>query len=439
MTDVAHIFMMVAVPGLPFLLAIPALRGFLPRATPLALLPAVVLLFIPGSVSVELPWLLLGDSGFTTDGLSRWWLAVSVLVWGGATAMLYARGRNEPDRANQMTWFLLTQTGQLGAVLAADLISFFAFSSLMGYAFFGFLMIEKNMISRRGGSIYLVLLILADIALFEALLVIAGDAADLRFANLAAEIARSPDAGFSVWLALIAFAFKAGIWPLQFWLPAACGSARATVPLVLWIAPVTTGLLGMIRWLPLGEATATLPGTLLQGAGIATILYAASAFLWQSRRGHGIAYFIIATTGVVVLVLGSGLAEPLIWSGYGNLVPIIIAGIGLGLVLTISIDVWYRRGQMHSRGAKKSISLTPTWYERWTQTLLHRLSRLGLVTLPTLRFAIHNSWRSRWHKHTWQGRLDSGEGYFRWWTFAILLVLLLSILITLAGIIFGNG
>lgn len=428
-------FILISVPGLPLLLAIPGLRRQLPWPSLLALIPAIVLLLIPGDAAVELPWMLLGDSGMALDSVSRWWLVMSVVVWAVAATTLNS-GVN--GKVSQMTWFLLSMGGQLGAVLAVDAVSFFAFSSLMGYAFFGFLIIQESDAVRRAGRVYLVLLILADIALFEALLVISTTASDLRFLNITAAIAQSPDASFPLWLALIAFALRAGLWPLHVWLPTACNSARPAVPLILWIGPVATGLLGMLRWLPLGETTSTSAGALLQIAGIATLLYATVFGLWRNRRGQGIPYLIIAATGTIVLVFGVGLDKPLTWLRYASLVSLLIVSAGLGLTIITVGKVWQQRKQAHPPVAAMPVSPALDYFESWTTTCLQWARRQGLITLPTLRTAMYGGWRHLWHKPSWRRRLDSGEDYIRRWSFAILIVLLLSILLTIAGLTTGN-
>lgn len=53
--------------------------------------------------------------------------------------------------------------------------------------------------------------------------------------------------------------------------------------------------------------------------------------LWWTRREQGIAFLIIAATGVITLVIGVGQGEPLIWTSYAGLVPLLIFSVGLAL------------------------------------------------------------------------------------------------------------
>jgi len=170
--------LLLLVPGLPLLLLLPALRSRLSRPCHLALLPAVMLLVIPEDFSIEIPWLLFG-TGLGIDGPSRLLLAMSVVLWIAATFLQAPSGQAGDNRYT--SFFLLTMAGNLGAILAIDMVSFFTFSTLMGYGFYGLLVIDGDAAERRAGRVYLGFLILADLLLFEALLIAATTSEDLGF------------------------------------------------------------------------------------------------------------------------------------------------------------------------------------------------------------------------------------------------------------------
>ncbi|MEN8176326.1 MAG: proton-conducting transporter membrane subunit, partial [Pseudomonadota bacterium] len=224
MKDVLSVILLLSVPGLPLLLAFPALCSRLSWPCHIALLPAVVLLAVPEVVSIEVPWLLLG-TGLGIDAASRWLLAMSVVLWAAAATLLHAP-TGQPADDCLTTCFLLTLAGNLGAILATELVGFFAFSTLMGYGFFGLLVAGGDEAPRRAGRVYLVFLILADLALFEALLIAAATTEDLGFEAVRHAVARSPSLGLYLSMVLVGYALKAGVWPLHFWLPPAFRSAR---------------------------------------------------------------------------------------------------------------------------------------------------------------------------------------------------------------------
>lgn len=431
--------LMLLVPAVPLLLALPALRRRLPWAVHLALLPATVLLFIPGSLTFDLSWVLLGGSGLAVDGLSRWWLAMSVVAWGAASIILYSRGNAEDGEEIQTTWFLLSMAGQLGAVVAADLVSFFTFSSLMGYAFFGLLVFRANAEAQRAGRIYLVFLVLADIILFEALLIVGGSSNDPGFTRLATGTAMSPGASLSLVLAFCGFALKAAIWPVHVWLPTAIASSRPAIVLCIWIAPVATGLLGILRWMTLGETASSSAAVLLQVLGGAAILYAAMYGLARARRQQTTAYIIIAVTGAVTLALGTGLADPGMWERYAGILPLFIVGVGLGLTILTVARAWLERTETCSAPAAAPVIPASCWYERWEEAVVQWIREQALVNLPTLRASTLVYWDKMSQRKKWMRRLDAGEQYFSVWALAILLAVILAILFVIVGLFSGSG
>lgn len=243
----------------PLLLAIPALHSRLPWPRHLALAPALLLLLLPGDATLALPWLLLG-SGFAIDGEIRWLLAMAVTIW------LMAATLTQPS-ARGTTLFMLTLAGNLGAILATTLTGFFSFTTLMGYGFYGLLIQGGDAASRRAGQRYLLVLIAADLLLFEALLLAAATSGDLRYEAVRQTMAEGPFAQLYLWMALAGFLLKIGLWPAHRWLLAAFRSAPTATALLLGGVPVAMGLLGAVRWLPMGEDALYLPGMALLTLG----------------------------------------------------------------------------------------------------------------------------------------------------------------------------
>lgn len=426
--------LLLLVPAAPLLMAQPTLRRGLRWPVQLALLPAIVLLFIPGSLSIELPWVLLGDSGLAFDGLSRWWLAMSIVAWGAASVLLYSSDNAKHGDETQRSWLLLSMAAQLAAVLAADLFSFFAFSSLMGYAFYGLLAFSANAQLHRAGRVYLVFLVIADLILFESILIVGRSLDDFAFARLAGDSVLSPEASLSLLLAFFGFALRAAIWPLHLWLPGAIAWSRPAIGLCIWIAPVATGLLGMLRWMSLAEVASPRVAVLLLVSGAVAIAYAMIRGLSPQRRQQATAHIIIAASGVVMLALGTALADAGLWQRYAGILPVFIVGVGIGLTLLTIIRAWLERSNRHSAPETAPVICVPNWYERWAQTFIRKLRHLGLVSLPALRTSTLNCRDKLWQREKWWGRLDAGEQYFSVWAFAILLAVILSILLVIVGL-----
>ena len=77
MIDSVGIMLLILAPTLPLLLALPALPG----REGIAALPQAVLVLFPRETRLEIPWLLLGESGFALDAGARAWLALTLAPW----------------------------------------------------------------------------------------------------------------------------------------------------------------------------------------------------------------------------------------------------------------------------------------------------------------------------------------------------------------------
>ena len=272
MNEYIHSIFLLIVVVWPLLLAIPAVHSRLPWSGYLALMPAAVLIILPGDSSLELPWLFFG-TGFAVDGEERWILAMTVAIW--LLAVTVAKSsRSDPTYDRTTTFLLLTLAGNLGVVLATDLVGFFGFSTLMGYSFYGLMIHGGDEEVRRAGRFYLIFLIVADLVLFEALLLAASMTEDLRYEVVRQAVVETSSKQFYLWMTLVGFAFKAGIWPAQLWLSAVFKSAPLSKTLLLGGVPVAMGLLGVVRWLPFGERVFYVFGMVTLMMGVAAMLHA---------------------------------------------------------------------------------------------------------------------------------------------------------------------
>lgn len=320
----------------PLLLAIPALYSRLPLPRYLAILPAAVLVFLPGETARMLPWLFFG-TGLAVDGESRWILLMSVILWLAAVAISHASQRNLVHH-HATPFFLLTLAGSLGTVLATDLVGFFVFSTIMGYSFYGLLVQDGDEGAHRAGRLYLIVLVVADLALFEALLMAAFATEDLRFEAVRQTMVGSDSAIFFVALVSAGFALKVGAWPFYGWLAAGFASSSRATAVLLCSIPVTMGLLGAVRWLPLGQSSFYVSGTVLQFWGGMAMLYAVLRLFGSPSPRLVPAWAIVMTTGGGIVLLGVGLSYPALWREYGELIYPLIALLGVLLAsLTFTI------------------------------------------------------------------------------------------------------
>lgn len=288
-------------PLLPLLimpgLFIPRLRGFFLALAPWTPLPALVLAVFGAGTILELPWLLLGVE-LELDGIGQVFLLFTALLW--LLAGLYARGyfTGSDERRRFFLFYLIAMAGNLGLILAQDLFSFLSFYALMSLASYGLVIHRGDKAVRQAGLVYLVLVLVGEMLLFAGLLLYAGD----------------HGSGPALLLLLFfGFGIKAGALPLHVWLPLAHPAAPTPASAVLSGAMIKAGLLGWIRFLPLGEVALPAWGEGVMVLGVIAALGAALVGLTQRNPKVLLAYSSISQMGLMTVIVGLGLAVPAAW------------------------------------------------------------------------------------------------------------------------------
>ena len=421
--------LLLLVPGLPLLLVLPLLRRFVPRVEYAAILPTVFLLILPGEHFVEFSWLLF-NAGFGFIAETRLLLLMAVLLWLPAAFFLSTSKSNGDRLASEYSriFFLLTLSGYLGVILSTDIVSFFTFSTLMGYGFYGLLVHTGDDAVKRAGRIYLYFMVLADLLLFEAVLIAASVSEEQNFDSVRESIVDSPLSGLYLVLVVLGFALKAGVWPFHFWLPLAFRSARLPAVLLLAAVPVAIGMLGIIRWLPLGEFSLPVPGMIIQGLGWVAIAYAIISWLLLRELKTLPAYITIFTTGLFIIVIGASLNSPDTWKQYAGLVIYLILLLVFIVVLLTSAIAWRESGKPFADKSLKAPEMTAFWFERWSSIIIRQGGEMALETLLKLRascLAMTEPWSQI---DFWKMAMQAGEFILQRWYVAVMLFLFVSIM-----------
>jgi hydrogenase-4 component B len=279
--------------------------GWLTLFAPLPALAAAAL--VPLGSTVSLPWLLLGVE-LGLDETGRLFLLFSALLW--LAASLYAAGGSQEEAGGAgrfRLFFLLAMAGNLGLIVARDMVSFYLGFTLMGLAAYGLVVQPGSQRARRAARRYLVWTIAGELVLFVALVLLAAQhGGNLAFSALAS----APPGGWVVLLIVIGFGIKLALPGLHFWLPPAYAVTPAPAVAVLGGVMIKAGLLGWIRFLPPGDAALTGWGQALIAIGVTGIFFGALLGLMQSRARLVLGYSSISKMGVLTTGMGAALAWP---------------------------------------------------------------------------------------------------------------------------------
>ncbi len=308
--------LLLATPLAPLLAALALLRPLsettLRLLAALSALPALGCVLLGGGGELPLSALLLG-SRLGLDPTGRLFLLFTALVWlaAGLYTGIWFRGRS--SFRTFLVFFLPAMAGNFGAVLAQNMVTFFACYALMSFAAYGLVVHDGSEPARRAGRVYIVLVVLGEVLLFSALLLLA-EGGGQRFSTLATVAQGSPDRDLILLLLVAGFGLKAGLVPLHVALPLTY--AAAALPAAAALSVMTkVGLLGLLRFLPLGGGA--LPGWAgaLTLAGVAMAIYGVAVGLAQRQARALLAYSSISQLGYLFIGIGIGLASPGAWPG----------------------------------------------------------------------------------------------------------------------------
>jgi formate hydrogenlyase subunit 3/multisubunit Na+/H+ antiporter MnhD subunit len=287
----------------------------------LAPLPAVwASLALPLPVRSGAEWLLLGTT-VSLDETGRLFLFLTGLLW--FLAALYATGYLSPEKGSRRfaLFWLLTLSGNLTVVVAGDVAAFYGGFALMTFAAYGLVVHDGSERALRAGRVYIIMAILGELLLLAGILAAVASAETTSLEVMPAAVAASPVRDVVIALLYAGFGIKAGALLLHMWLPLAHPVAPVPASAVLSGCMIKAGLLGWLRFLPLGEDTLTGWGVLITAAGLAAAFLGVAAGLLQTDAKTNLAYSSISQMGIMTSLVGIGLATP----GAGDLTRVVCA------------------------------------------------------------------------------------------------------------------
>lgn len=317
-------------------------RARLTWVAPWTTLPGLVLALAgPAAGGVDLPGLLLGTA-LEVDGLARpLLLAVCVIYLAALWSVAARRAHRSPLLAAIL---LVCYLGNVGALVAADVVTFYTSFAVMSFAAYGLVVHRGTAAARRAGRVYLVLTVVSEVLVLVALMFVV-TAGGLRLADAPAAVASSPYTTLVVVLLLLGFGIKAGTVPLHVWVAPAYGQAPPAGAAVLSGALSKVGIVGFLRFLPLGEAQLPSLGWVLASAGLVGMFGAVVAGVLHSDGRTALAYSSVSQLGLLTLLVGAALLEPGVAPACVVAATMYIVHHGLAkATLFLGVPLWRSRG-----------------------------------------------------------------------------------------------
>lgn len=308
--------LLVLAPGLPLLAAL--MLYFFKRAPLLLFLvvpviPSVVLILSGGnSDALFYPGILLGLK-LGQDTVSKVFLLFTTALWGvsGVYANYYLRNDN---RRKRFFFFHLTcMSGNIGVILSQDIPGFYMFFALMSLAAYGLVIHDGTPQALRAGRVYIIMTVIGEALIALGLFLVADAAGSTDLAGAGSAVAASGYRDLIIALILAGFGIKAGMLSLHMWLPLAYTVSPVPASAILSGSMINAGLLGWIRFLPLGETSLHEWGWLCIAAGLFGAFFGVAAGIVQYDKKTILAYSSISQMGIMTMGIGIGLLRPGAW------------------------------------------------------------------------------------------------------------------------------
>jgi hydrogenase-4 component B len=323
-------FGVVAAPIVPERAA-PPFIAIIASAAALVLLAASALLLL-GSPTFELalwPVLTLGTMTLSADRLSALFLFVTALVYLPVSlysATYLARHIGHYSLKYFGVLYHLLFAAIVLILLADDTVSFLVTWEFMSIASYLLVTINREQPeSTQAGFVMLAMSEAGTIAAAVAFILLAGSSGTLEFDSLrASAIHIAPALGWAVFLlSFFGFAVKAGLLPVNSWLPLAHPVAPTNVSALLSAVIVNLGFYGIVRVnLDLHPVMGAGPGLIVLAVGSISALIGILYATVQSEMKRLLAHSTIENMGIIA----AGIGAAMIFLAEGHAV---IAGIAL--------------------------------------------------------------------------------------------------------------
>ncbi|MDH7602715.1 MAG: proton-conducting transporter membrane subunit, partial [Armatimonadota bacterium] len=236
-------------------------------------------------------------------------------------AAIYSIGYMSEEKTEKpfrfYTPLLLFAAGMVGVVSVQDWLMFFVFWELMTLASYLLVVFKKeDPIVQRASLKYFIMTHVASVGLLVAAIVLWHKTGSFSFGDQAAALKNSTLLLRNTLLALyfLAFATKAGIFPLGDWLPDAHPAAPSGVSAILSGAMIKLGAYGILRvfWQLMSDGLTRTElltwGVIIAAFGTVSAFVGGVTAMRENDFKRQLAFSSIGQTGYIFLALGIGIA-----------------------------------------------------------------------------------------------------------------------------------
>jgi formate hydrogenlyase subunit 3/multisubunit Na+/H+ antiporter MnhD subunit len=237
-------------------------------------------------------------------------LAAAAVVWIVVSVFALTEGERRPNADRFAVSSLLTMAGSLGVFIAADLLTFYLVYTLVSIPAYYLVAHDEDAASRRAGGVYLAFALLGEAVLLIAFVMLAAGepSGSLQIRDVVAALPASPWRDAALALIIIGFGMKIALVPLHGWMPLTYTAAPIPAAAVLSGAAVKAGVIGLIRFLPLGAIFPSW-GEALAWLGFISAFYGVAIGVTQRDPKTMLAYSSISQMSVIAAALGMALVS----------------------------------------------------------------------------------------------------------------------------------
>ena len=262
----------------------------------------------------------IGGLHFTADGFRVVYGLIALWMWAFTTLFSFEYFEHEREHLKRYWFFtILTFLATEGVMFSADLMTSFVFFEILSLTSFTWVIHEETPEAVRAAKTYFFIAIIGGLILFMGLALMSYTVGTLDYNGLheAIQASRNPKLTFAAGICiLLGFGAKAGMFPLQIWLPKAHPVAPSPASALLSGILTKVGVFGILMTaVPgfLGNARfgliVILAGTITMALGAVIALFSVNLKRTLACSSMSQIGFILVGVGTVVLISALAGAE----------------------------------------------------------------------------------------------------------------------------------